>query len=269
MSHSILDNAIGYVRRAMPVLLVNGDKQPLGDLHPNGFHSPLRTPEDCRRACAVHPEGNLAVVTGPASGLTVIDVDGFDGASSIGELERELSPLPSTTIVATPRPGLHYWLWTGSEAIASRIGLGPSLDVKSSGGYVLAPPSAVGGKAYRFVSRCKPAPLPGPWLECLRETPKRNGRLDPGRWVDLLAAGALTEGMRNDRLTRFVGYLLARHVDPGVVLGIALVVNARCCSPPLDAPEVERIVGSIAGREARKASAFPARWAETHEEGWA
>jgi hypothetical protein len=252
MSHSILDNAIGYVRRAIPVLLVNDDKQPLGDLHPNGFHSALRTPEDCRRACAMHPDGKLAVVTGPASGLTVIDVDGLDGASALGELERQLGPLPSTTLVATPRPGLHHWFATGAEEIASRIGLAPRLDVKSSGGYVLAPPSVIAGEAYRFVLRHAPAPLPQPWRERLRSAPPRRRRVDVGEWLDLLASRALSEGTRNDRLTRLVGHLLGHAIDPGVTLALALAVNARCCAPPLDDREVERIVTSIAGREARK-----------------
>jgi hypothetical protein len=252
MSHSVLDNAIGYVRRSIPVLLVNDEKEPLGDLHPNGFHSALRTPEDCRRACAMHPEGKLAVVTGPASGLTVFDVDGLDGASALGELEQELGPLPPTTLVATPRPGLHHWFATGADEIGCRIGLGPRLDVKSSGGYVLAPPSVIAGRPYRFVSRHAPAPLPHPWRERLRSSPPRRSRVDAGEWLDLLASRALSEGTRNDRLTRLVGHLLAHHVNAAVVLALALAVNARCCAPPLAEAEVESIVTSIAGREARK-----------------
>lgn len=248
---SVLDNAIGFTRRSMPVLLVNDDKEPLGDLHPNGFYSSLRTTEDCRRACAIHPEAKLAVLTGPPSGLTVLDVDGLDGSLALDELQAELGPLPLTTMVATPR-GAHMWFWTAAQEIPSRVGLRPKLDVKSFGGYVVCPPSQINGARYRYACRVKPATLPQRWIERIRDTPTANGRVPTERWTEILTLRRLTEGERNDRLTRLAGHLLAHGLDPGVVLGLVLAVDTTRCTPALGSAEVERIVASIAGREARK-----------------
>jgi Bifunctional DNA primase/polymerase, N-terminal/Primase C terminal 1 (PriCT-1) len=247
---SVLTTAIGFVRRSMPVLLVGEDKAPLGDLHPNGLHTPLRTPEDCRRACAMHPEGQLAVVTGPVSGLTVLDADGIDGAAALDDLADELGRLPSTTMVLTPRPGMHYWTWTAAQEISSRIGLKPKLDVKSSGGYVLVPPSTINGVAYRFVSgKTRPAPLPPRWLERLRAPATSD---DDRHWSEILDLSKVVEGERDDRLTRLAGHLIAHGIGRDTVLWLLMMVDAARCDPPLGRRNVKRIVKSIAGREAKK-----------------
>ena len=252
MSERTLSNMIGYVRRSMPVLLVNDDKEPLGDLHPNGFYSALRTPEDCRRACALHPEGHPAVVTGPTSGLTVLDADGREGAEALDELGRELGPLPPTTMVATRR-GMHYWFATATQELPSRIGLKPMLDVKSFGGYVVAPPAQINGARWRFVSgKTPPAPLPASWIKHLRDKPTGKGRVPVGKWTEILTLRKLTEGERNDQLTRLTGHLVAHGLDPDVVYGLMLAVDTTRCAPALGSSDVERIVGSITGRELRK-----------------
>jgi Primase C terminal 1 (PriCT-1) len=63
--------------------------------------------------------------------------------------------------------------------------------------------------------------------------------------------GGASEG-RNDKLTRFVGHLLRRYVDPELVLELAYLVNDHRFRPPLEHGEVDRLVDSVAGAELRR-----------------
>ena len=73
--------------------------------------------------------------------LVVLDVDGPDGARSLAELEAAHEPLPATRRAQTAR-GEHLYFHAAGHAIASSAGrLGPGLDVRGRGGYIVAPPS--------------------------------------------------------------------------------------------------------------------------------
>jgi hypothetical protein len=207
------------------------------------------------------PEANVAVATGSASGLVVVDVDGDEGAESLRALERNHGSLPRTLSVVTPRLGQHYYFaHPGVEVRNSASTLGPGLDVRGDGGYVLVPPSMVGGRRYEPDERRTPAPMPE-WL--LRATDTRASgahRTAVSEWLSILRDGVRgpdarnsrpSEG-RNDKLTRFVGHLLRQDLDTGVVLELAHLVNSHRFNPPLQRLEVDRLVDSIADAELRR-----------------
>lgn len=91
-----------------------------------------------------NPSYNVGV--SPArSAMFVLDVDPPLGAETLNSLESEHGALPPTLAIRTPRGGLHYW-FTGScpsSVGTDRRGLGPKLDTRGEGGYVLVPPSVV------------------------------------------------------------------------------------------------------------------------------
>jgi hypothetical protein len=85
------------------------------------------------------PQFNLAVATGAASGIFVVDVDGLDAEVELRRLEGEYSGLPSTVEAITPR-GRHVYFRSPEVPVrnsASKIA--PGIDVRGDGGYVLAP----------------------------------------------------------------------------------------------------------------------------------
>jgi Bifunctional DNA primase/polymerase, N-terminal len=99
-----------------------------------------------------HPDWNLAVATG-APGPDVLDVDQHgkagNGFAAFNRLARAGLLDGASAYVATPSGGLHaYFTGTGQ-----RNGHLPvhHLDFRSTGGYVLTPPSQVGGKPYQLV----------------------------------------------------------------------------------------------------------------------
>lgn len=104
---------------------------------------------------------NLAIDC-EASGLTVIDLDGDDvGRGTWRALQEEYGLADDTYMVRTPRGGFHYY-FTG-EAPSSVQKLGPKLDTRGRGGYVLCPPSETGDGAYTLAVERGVAPLPG-WI---------------------------------------------------------------------------------------------------------
>src|SRR5437879_4495441 len=96
-----------------------------------------------RRWVKEWPDANRAIATGADSGLVVLDVDPDKGGDeSLAVLENAHDWLPPTIEVITGGGGRHVYLSHPGIEIRNSAGeLGPGLDVRGDGGYVLAPPS--------------------------------------------------------------------------------------------------------------------------------
>jgi hypothetical protein len=151
-----------------------GDKRPAVD---KWERRACADPETVAR-CWPSPKHNVGVACGP-SGLVVIDldthgalpgdwqlpgiIDGRDVLAQLSEWARQ--PWPSTYTVATPSGGWHlYFRAPDGEEIRNSAGkLGPLIDVRGRGGYVVGIGSVVGGTAYELIDGRPPLPLPA-WL---------------------------------------------------------------------------------------------------------
>src|SRR5918995_7313352 len=114
----------------------------------------------------------VGIVTGPVSGVLVLDVDGPEGEA---ELEKQRHPV--TPMVRTASGGLHLYFKHPEHHVRTGIRVASGLDVKASGGYVVAPPSiGANGQAYEWIIPPGEAELAEPpeWLMHLleREQPK-------------------------------------------------------------------------------------------------
>lgn len=85
------------------------------------------------------------------SGMTVVDVDGPAGAEALARLEAINSAIPSTLKVQTPRGPGHTHIWLQGTARSTVGKLGPKIDTRGEGGYVLVPPSQTAQGAYEYV----------------------------------------------------------------------------------------------------------------------
>jgi hypothetical protein len=116
------------------------------------------------------PAANVAVATGAASGLVVLDVDPRNGGDdSLDALEREHGPLPDGPRVLSGGGGVHrFFLRPAAEVPLRGVPLAPGVDVKADAGYVVAPPSLhASGRRYVWELGAGPddvalPPLP-PW----------------------------------------------------------------------------------------------------------
>ena len=108
---------------------------------------------------------NIGIDCG-SSGLVAIDLDvrnGVDGPAAWEKLCGELGIPPwNTAMVSTPSGGRHlyYRAPNGSNLGNSAGRLGPGIDVRADGGYVLAPPSVTDEGTYTWLNGQSLVPLP-------------------------------------------------------------------------------------------------------------
>ncbi|GGN26201.1 bifunctional DNA primase/polymerase [Streptomyces fuscichromogenes] len=190
----LLAAALLSAERGWPVIPLHpGAKRPSG--HPErdcprtgrcaGGH---RTPEQrattdpdlIHTAWASRPY-NVGIATGPA-GLVVVDLDvpkpqeqegAPDGATSFNALcERVGEPFPLTYRVRTPSGGQHLYFTTPPNVRLKCTvkKLGPHIDTRAWGGYVVAAGSTTPQGAYDVAEAAIVAPLPG-WLAALLTEP--------------------------------------------------------------------------------------------------
>jgi hypothetical protein len=151
-----------------------GDKRPAVD---RWEQRACGDPERVRR---YWPSGrhNIGVACGP-SGLVVIDLDTHgqlpedwrlpgiaDGKDVFAQIcEWAGQPWPATHTVATPSGGWHLYFRApeDTEIRNSASLIGPMVDVRGRGGYVIGQCSIVGTRAYEALDTEDPAPLP-PWI---------------------------------------------------------------------------------------------------------
>src|SRR5271166_2907766 len=143
-----------------------------------GFYDASTNPATIRRWFGAK-DYNIAVRTGLASGIWVLDVDGADGAAVLGNLETEHGGLP-VTLCSITSAGCHLWFRADGHipSSAGRVGLG--LDVRGEGGYVLAPPSVhPDGPIYRWSNTAPPTITPTWLVRLASEKPTPSAPLNP------------------------------------------------------------------------------------------
>ena len=145
-----------------------------GCLTCHGFHAATLDPARLAAMLAAVPRGLLAIRTGTAAGLAVVDIDPRNG----GQLDRAL--MTPTAAVATGGGGWHlYYRHPGGPLLAALPGRA-GVDVKADGGYVVAPPSVHPGtgRAYRWAGERPVAEMP-PALAAALAPPPAAGRPAP------------------------------------------------------------------------------------------
>ncbi|MFF5262011.1 bifunctional DNA primase/polymerase [Actinomadura viridis] len=168
--------------RVFPIRRPGTKKPPITD-----WENRATTDPDRIARCWQAAPYNIGIACGP-SGLLVVDLDTpkpgetppprwanepgvRDGADVFAALCEEAGqPFPfDTFIVDTPSGGMHLYFTAPADRRLRntngrhRTGLGWLIDTRGGGGYVIAPPSTVEGRAYEVVNDRPPAPLPG-WL---------------------------------------------------------------------------------------------------------
>ena len=226
---------------------------------------------------------NVGIACGP-SGLVVIDLDvahdaqaGLDGpVSGADALERlcrahgERYP-GGTYTVDTPSGGSHLYFTAPSAPVRNSAGrLGPLIDVRADGGYVVGDGSRIGARVYAARGGVLPLALPLPtWIaRLLTEQPPLPETTRPlpvpdraqGRAYALTAFREETRrvaqapvGTRNDALNRAafnLGQLVAAGLIPPLPVMTGLAEAAARAGLPQD--EARRTIRSGMAAGARK-----------------
>jgi hypothetical protein len=213
------------------------------------------------------PEANLAVST---EKLVVIDIDPRHGGDeSLKKLEAEHGELPLTWRSLTGGGGTHdiYRCPDGVEIGNVRAEgmadppLGPGIDVRARGGYIVAPPSRhISGRAYCWSVDHHPAdvplaPAPNFLIERLTARSANGGIAhDPAQWA-ARKAGMISE-YRDMAIAQVAGKLLcAVSLDPAFVATLVHDWNTCHCDPPLPEHEVQVIFNRICKKHRQRVEA--------------
>jgi hypothetical protein len=197
-----------------------------------------------------NPNYNIAIATGAVSGVFVVDLDGADAEAKLRKLEAQNGELPATVESITGR-GRHLLFKCPKTPVRNSAGkIATGIDVRATGGYVIAPPSIhPSGRHYSWsVDSASSFAAAPEWLLSIIAEPETPTAAPATVWRGLVSSGVV-EGQRNSSAARVAGYLLRRFVDPIVVLELVQNWNAMRCSPPLPPDEIITIVNSICGRE--------------------
>jgi hypothetical protein len=241
---------------------------------------------------------NIGIACGP-SGLVVVDLDigagGLRPGRSSGPGDGPLNGVASlellcrahgqrypagTYTVDTPSGGCHLYFTAPSTPVRNSAGrLGPLIDIRADGGYVVGAGSRIGGRAYAIRGDFLPLTLPLPgWMARLlagealaggdslaggSTAPPRPLPLLDGAQARAYAMAALREetrrvaaalpGTRNDTLNRAafsLGQLVAASLLPPLPVMTALADAAACAGLPED--EARRTIRSGMAAGTRK-----------------
>ncbi|SMO57760.1 phage/plasmid primase, P4 family [Gracilimonas mengyeensis] len=250
------------------------------DLVDKGFHIiPLHTPQEndgcsCGRSCGSQgkhprisdwpnnatnnpnqvrewwrswPEANIGIVCGELSNLVVLDVDPrHGGEKSLDELEERLGNFTQTTTIITGGGGNHfYYRYPGQGKIKNSNGkLGDGLDIKTDGGYIVAPGCLhQSGQTYDWlIGLDEIKAFPEKLIQALNKPATKQKKEDKKH--SLSSTDPIPEGERNNTLFE-LGVLLRKKGANRIQIESELLdINAKRCSPPLDSSEVQVIAGS-------------------------
>lgn len=157
-----LDAALEYAQRGWSVFpVVPRAKRPLTA---NGVKDATRKPSRLRAWWEQWPDAGVAIATG--TGLIVVDVDihgATNGFDSLARLRSDHGDLPETITSNTGGGGAHIFLRVPTDAqVPNRKNVGgyAGVDLKGTGGYVIAPPSIhPSGRRYSWQEGLSPSEM--------------------------------------------------------------------------------------------------------------
>lgn len=102
-----------------------------------------------------YPNAMIGLPCGPINGIAVLDIDVKNEVNGFQSLADQGFEIPPNTLqVNTPSGGAHfYFRLRPDEVIKNSAGkIGPGVDVRGDGGYVIAPPSVSASGTYRVAN---------------------------------------------------------------------------------------------------------------------
>lgn len=194
------------------------------------------------------PKANIGIATGKPSGIDVLDIDPRNGGDdSLRELEKTNGALPETAMSITGRLGYHYLFRHNPEVRNYPQSLVNGMDIKTTGGYIVAPPSLhSSGRKYCWEGASHPDDVGiAEFPDCLPEF------------------GAVTTDERSRRPRR-----KPYQLDPAIILS---PVSGGACvtlvwTQPKSIPHCRRSTFAAAARHfpQTRCDASPAVWRATH-----
>jgi len=219
---------------------IAGDKRPLTE---HGFKDATSNAEQIEKWWSENPQANIGIAT---TGLLVVDIDGSD--NTWPDDQDKLLELSNSPTSLTPGGGCHY-LFRQPEGKAwknTTSKLAPKVDTRADGGYIVAPPSVVDDKAYKWVDGheldSSPDLLPEPpeWVVDALDNVSTEQNTQSSHSENIIPSGC-----RNSTLASLAGTMRRTGMGSEEIIAALRVANLTRCNPPLPEAEVDSIVKSI------------------------
>lgn len=243
MNNTFLDAAIEYAGKGMAVFpLKPKDKKPLTA---HGVKDATTDFDTITKWWKRNPNANIGIACGQVSGgLLVIDLDerenGVSGFDSLHEWESANGELPETARTITGKGGSHI-LYRVDHKENNRVDLLDGIDVRSDGGYIVAPPS-IHPNGNRYEWEYDPEEYD---IAEANETVMQ--LLAVGKKVEVdnfTMPDKISSGKRNDTIYKVACSLQAKGLGDGAIYAACRAENQSKCDPPLAEDEVDKIVQS-------------------------
>jgi hypothetical protein len=210
-----------------------------------------------------NPKSNIGCAT-EASGLTVLDVDLANKETKPTEnqwlksIDDDMLMDIGSGLQMTTRSGGAQYLFRTPEGKSWKSSAGQfaeNVDIRCRGGYVVLPPSLVGGQ-YKweggfFLPDDGPSDLVEPpmWMQTrLDDIENGNEKKETGG-VPTDHKGAVIEGGRNNFLASLAGQLRTMGLGSSEIEATLQETNRTRCSPPLGEREVAMVARSVSRYE--------------------
>ncbi|MFH1083388.1 MAG: bifunctional DNA primase/polymerase [Pseudomonadota bacterium] len=218
--------------------------------------------QEIRAWYAKFPDARVGIVTGKESNLLVVDADTPEANQIIDNL------LPDSLIVPMAKSphGWHYY-FRHELGLANKARYAPGIDVRTEGGYIMAPPSrGLNGKGYDWIKGCEIhkvelSLLPSSLSQFLRDSIIKGGVVGGGFDVNDFNLTSLTsndnkllaKGRRDDDLFHLANGLIKGGMSPKEVFAYLIVIATKTCDPPEEEKIVrEKVVSAIKRAENRE-----------------
>ncbi len=238
-------------------------KHPIAACAKRGCLDATTDEETIRGWWSRYPNANVGIATGGR--LLVIDIDPRNGGNEgFDALVEKYGPIPDTVECLTGGGGRHLYVEVpeGESLKNSKSLLAQGVDIKYTGGYVVAPPSNhVSRGHYVWEASGDPAdgvslaPLPAAWIKAMCST-ESSGTSQPRKMPPV------TEAMgdaRNNRLFGAGRSMLATNFTKDTISVALHALNQQQCVPPMDATEVDAIVENVFRKEPGLSPEYQAR----------
>lgn len=255
-----LAHALHHARHGLPCFpLIPNAKTPLiKDFNTKATVDPL----DLAILWQDNLDANVAIQT---ERFAVIDIDPRNGGDATFEAVAMVEDIPETVAARTQGGGTHLYFRLPDHVFVKGKpdALGRGVDIKSHGGYVVAPGSMIDGRTYEWLPGRSPdeieiAEIP-PWLLERLSAPEPRSKLAGKRvadedeaaieaakqWLDAKAPEAV-EGERDNTAFRVAAKFYDFGLTPETTRELLAQWNEEYCHPPLDDPDLDRLVESAA-----------------------
>ena len=191
---------------------------------------------------------NVGLLTGQRSGIFALDVDPRNGGDdTLFSLIQDNGALPHTVEAQTGGGGTHIiFKHPGYTIHNSANKLGPGLDIKADGGYILVAPSIHDktGNQYEWELSSKPSQVDvseaPSWLLKLLAQDEKKVIVD-----ESTEPRAIVDGSRNNTLASMAGAMRRKGFEADEIYAALVKHNNKFCSPPLPDDEVKIISKSV------------------------